>query len=65
VDRKTYAKPSAFVKYVIKFVGTANPITNFEFAEEYVKNNVSLWPATLTTFGHDYLLCTRLNFPLL
>jgi len=24
---------------VIKFVGTANPITNFEFAEEYVKNN--------------------------
>ena len=24
---------------MIKFVGTANPITNFEFAEEYVKNN--------------------------
>jgi len=24
---------------VIKFVGGANPITNFEFAEEYVKNN--------------------------
>jgi hypothetical protein len=24
---------------VIKFVGTANPIPNFEFAEEYVKNN--------------------------
>jgi len=35
VDRKIYA---AFVKYVIKLVGTANPITNFEFAEEYVKN---------------------------
>ena len=39
VDRKTYAKLSTFVKYVIKFVGRANPITNFEFAEEYVKNN--------------------------
>ena len=39
VDCKTYTKPSAFVKYVIKFVGTANPITNFEFAEEYAKNN--------------------------
>jgi len=36
VDRKIYA---AFVKYVIKLVGTANPITNFEFAEQYVKNN--------------------------
>ena len=35
MDCKTYAKPSAFVKYVIKFVGTANPITNFEFADEY------------------------------
>ena len=32
-------KLSTFVKYVIKFVGRANPITNFEFAEEYVKNN--------------------------
>src|SRR5258705_9901775 len=39
VDRKNYAKLSAFVKYVIKFVGGANPITNFEFVEEYVKNN--------------------------
>ena len=39
VDHKTYAKLSAFVKYVIKFVGRANPITNFEFVEEYVKNN--------------------------
>ena len=29
----------AFVKYVIKFVGRANPITNFEFVEEYAKNN--------------------------
>jgi hypothetical protein len=37
VDRKTYAKLSAFVKYVIKFVGRANPITNFEFVEEYMK----------------------------
>ena len=37
--RKTYTKPSTFVKYVIKFVGTANPIPNFEFVEEYVKNN--------------------------
>ena len=32
-------KPSTFVKYMIKFVGTANPITNFKFAEEYAKNN--------------------------
>jgi hypothetical protein len=39
VDCKTYAKPSTFVKYVIKFVGRANPITNFEFVEEYAKNN--------------------------
>jgi hypothetical protein len=37
VDHKTYAKLSTFVKYVIKFVGRANPIANFEFAEEYVK----------------------------
>jgi hypothetical protein len=37
--RKTYTKPSTFVKYVIKFVGTANPIPNFEFVEKYVKNN--------------------------
>ena len=36
---KTYTKPSTFVKYMIKFVGTANPITNFKFAEEYVRNN--------------------------
>ena len=39
VDHKTYAKLSTFVKYVIKFVGRANLITNFEFAEEYAKNN--------------------------
>jgi len=39
VDRKTYAKLSAFVKYVIKFVGGANPIISFEFAKEYAKNN--------------------------
>jgi len=36
---KTYAKLSAFVKYVIKICGGANPITNFEFAKEYAKNN--------------------------
>src|ERR1700685_3473662 len=36
---KTYMKPSTFVKYMIKFVGTANPITNFKFVEEYAKNN--------------------------
>jgi hypothetical protein len=39
VNHKTYAKLSVFVKYVIKFVDRANPITNFEFAEEYAKNN--------------------------
>ena len=36
---KTYTKPSTFDKYVIKFVGTANPIPNFEFVGEYVKDN--------------------------
>jgi hypothetical protein len=36
---KTYAKPSTFVKYAIKFAGSANSITNFELAEEYVRNN--------------------------
>src|SRR6202034_4864027 len=30
---------STFFKYMIRFVGTANPITHFKFAEEYVKNN--------------------------
>ena len=39
MDHKIWAKPSTFVKYVIKFVGTPNPITNFEFAEECAKNN--------------------------
>jgi hypothetical protein len=39
VDHKIYAKLSTFIKYVIKFVGGANPITKFEFVEEYVKNN--------------------------
>ena len=34
------AKPTKLVKYyVIKFVSRANPITNFEFAEKYVKKN--------------------------
>ena len=27
---------------MIKFVGTANPITNFKFAKEYAKNS-TLW----------------------
>ena len=36
---KTYTKASTFVKYVIKFASTANPIKNFELAQEYVKNN--------------------------
>ena|ERR1700683_3331017 len=35
---KTYTNPSTFVKYMLKFT---NPITNFKFAEEYVKNNNS------------------------
>jgi hypothetical protein len=54
VDCKTYAKPSAFVKYVIKFVGGANPITNFEFVEEYVKNNKS----------NKYLIFIFLAYPI-
>ena len=37
--RKTYKKPSTFDKYVTKFLGTVNPIPNFEFADKYVKNN--------------------------
>ena len=36
---KTYTKASTFVKYVIKFVSTANLIKNFELVQEYVKNN--------------------------
>jgi len=36
---KTYTKPSTFVKYVIKLVGTANPIANSKFVEQYVMNN--------------------------
>ena len=39
VAHKTYTKPSTFVKYVIKLVGTANPIADSKFAEEYVMNN--------------------------
>ena len=35
----TYKKPSTFDKYVTKFLGTANPIPNFEFADKYVKSN--------------------------
>ena len=30
-DRKTYTKPSAFVKYVIKYACTANLVTKFKF----------------------------------
>ena len=36
---KTYTKPSAFVKYVIKSVGATNPIADSKFVEEYVMNN--------------------------
>ena len=39
VARKTYTKPSTFVKYVIKLVGAANPIADSKFVEEYVMNN--------------------------
>jgi hypothetical protein len=39
VTRKTYTKPSTFVKYVIKFVNSTNFITNSKFAEQYAKNN--------------------------
>jgi len=44
---KTYTKPSAFVKYGIKYACTANLVTNFKFTEEYVQtinesNNLSL-----------------------
>ena len=39
VGHKTYTKLSTFVKYVIKFGSTANPITNSKFVEEYVVNN--------------------------
>jgi len=38
VAHKTYTKPSMFVKYVIKLVGTANPIANSKL-EQYVMNN--------------------------
>jgi hypothetical protein len=39
VARKIYTKPSTFVKYAIKLVGTANPVTNSKFVEQYVTNN--------------------------
>src|ERR1700692_4687874 len=39
VARKTYIKPSTFVKYVIKLVGATNPIANSKFVEQYVTNN--------------------------
>ena len=39
VTRKTYTKPSTFVKYAIRFVSGANLIANSKFAEQYVKNN--------------------------
>jgi hypothetical protein len=48
VARQTYAKPSTFVKYVIKLVGAANPIADSKFVEEYVMNNkanqIFKWP---------------------
>ena len=66
VDCKTYAKLSAFVKYVIKFVGGTNPITNFEFVEEYVKNNKPNKYLILIFLAYpipdlDYVSHTRLN----
>ena len=36
---QTYTKPSALVKYVIKFGSAANPIANSKLVEEYVPNN--------------------------
>jgi hypothetical protein len=30
-SHKTYTKPSTFVKYAIKLVGAANPITYFKY----------------------------------
>jgi hypothetical protein len=39
VTCKTYAKPCTFVKYVIKLVGTTNPIADSKLVEEYVMNN--------------------------
>ena len=35
-DNDPFEKLSAFVKYVIKFVSIANPITNLELVEEYI-----------------------------
>src|SRR6202050_5285443 len=64
--RKTYMKPSTFVKYTIKFVGTANPITNFKFAEEYVKNNKQTKYLIFNFLAYpipnlDYVSHTRFN----
>jgi hypothetical protein len=63
---KTYTKPPTFVKYVIKFVGTTNPMTNFKFAEEYVENNKQNKYPTLIFLAHaipnlDYVSCARFN----
>jgi hypothetical protein len=64
--RKTYTKPSTFVKYVIKFVGTTNPITNFKFVEEYVENNKQSKYLIFNFLAHpipnsDYVSHARFN----
>jgi len=51
---------------VIKFVGTANPITNFKFAEEYVENNKQNKYLIFIFLAHpipnlDYVSHTRFN----
>ena len=66
MNHKTYAKLSTFVKYVIKFVGRANPITNFEFVEENVKNNKPNKYLILIFLAYpipnlDYVSHTRFN----
>ena len=53
----TYKKPSTFDKYVTKFLGTANPIPNFEFADKYVKNNKQIKYFKLYSCGQPKSTC--------
>ena len=60
-------KTSTFDKYVIKFIGTANLIPNFEFVEEYVKNNkqIKCFKFIFRTYQipHlEFVSCTRFKF---
>ena len=64
VARKTYTKPSTFVKYMIELVCAANPITYSKFAEGYVTNNKAnqifwIWMARLGKIRDEDITADR------